>query len=227
MERDFWYRHTTWTPEDEAEFRAGLKRTRGRYHKATYFRIQAYHLQEAGGWERLNAALALLDELLSQQPDEFNVLAAFTQKAECLEQLGRIEEASASFRECFATQRANPGVHCSAHLSFGSLVVVRLGRVELYNEVLDLLVEFAKNEILPVQYYERNIILAYILSGTGLHSGARDAARRALSASAITDSGMRYHRRVGLVTDPDPAILRRLRKIASGGVLHRILSYIH
>jgi hypothetical protein len=48
MSKTEWFRRTTWTPEDEASFRARLKRSRGSFHKAQYLRIQAEHLQEVG-----------------------------------------------------------------------------------------------------------------------------------------------------------------------------------
>src|SRR5207244_3214998 len=95
---------------DQADFAAHLKRSRGLFHQAQYIRIQANYLQDVGTPEMLHAALALLDDLLTNYRDGFSVGTAYLQKAQCLEAFGRSQEALEAYRESLAAQRANPRV---------------------------------------------------------------------------------------------------------------------
>jgi hypothetical protein len=43
-----WYRKTTWSEADQADFFARFKRSRTPYNKAQYLRIQANYLEGVG-----------------------------------------------------------------------------------------------------------------------------------------------------------------------------------
>jgi len=62
-----WFRKTTWSADDERDFRAHLKRARVD-RRPQYLRIQAAHLLENGLPE---PALVLLDEFLAAPDDLF------------------------------------------------------------------------------------------------------------------------------------------------------------
>src|SRR5579862_3159698 len=214
MGQQDWYRRTTWTRRDQDEFAARLARSRSAFNKAQYLRIQALSLQQAGGRGRLLAALSLLDELVGLYPDELSLGTALMQRAECLEQLGRTDEAIDAYRGSLDAQRANPTVRDGAYLGYAALVVTRLRRLDLYVEVLAVLEEFGGGEVFPVQQYRYNALRAFILSELGRYLEAREAAILALAASAKKESPFRYHRGLGIVTNPEVVLQKRLERIA-------------
>jgi hypothetical protein len=57
-----WFRKTSWSETDQADFFARLKRSRGASNKAQYLRIQASHLEGVGSPGLLRASLTLLDK---------------------------------------------------------------------------------------------------------------------------------------------------------------------
>lgn len=108
MGKTEWFRRTTWTPEDQADFAAHLARSRTSFHKAQYLRIQASHLREVGRPAFAVAALQLLDQLLAEYPEPSELSMTHLQRAECLLDLGRSEEALGAFRRALSTQRQHP-----------------------------------------------------------------------------------------------------------------------
>ena len=103
-----WYERSTWTPEDQADFQARLKRSRGSVNKAQYLRLQALALQDAGTEALLEAAVELLDQLLRDCPDTSLLTSTYQQRAECLADLGRYDEALANYQAAFEAQRQAP-----------------------------------------------------------------------------------------------------------------------
>ncbi len=211
MARTEWYRRTTWTPADQEDFAAHLKRSRSPVQKAQYLRIQAHHLQEVGGSEMVRASLSLLDDLIENYPDNFSLGTAYMQKGQCLEELGRADDALEAYR--VAIQRANPHVRDSAYIAFGELVL-KMDRKDLYPEALAFLEEFGGHEYFPAESYRYNGARALMFEEMGRESEARLAARVALGASQKTESPFRYHRKLGLVREIDEAVHRRLVAIA-------------
>ena len=70
MSKVEWFRRTTWTAADAADFAAHLKRSRSDFHKAQYLRIQAGHLHAVGVPELTAVALGLLGQLVTDWPSE-------------------------------------------------------------------------------------------------------------------------------------------------------------
>src|SRR5215204_813222 len=118
MAKPEWFRKSSWSPDDEADFRARLGRSRAA-GRAQYLRLQAYHLQEVGTTELVSAALSLLDELITNHPDSSECASAHLQRGQCLADLGRLEQALAAYREAFEAQRKRPNVQTDVHLTFG------------------------------------------------------------------------------------------------------------
>lgn len=207
-----WFRRTNWTPEIEADFHVRLARARPA-NRAQYLRIQALHLQEAGGVARLRKALELLDLMLAKYPDRIELAEAHHGRGKCFIGLDEIDAAVGALRASFVTQRTVPNVRGPAYLTFG-LLVTRERRTALYDEALAALDEFGGREILPRQQYEAAAIRALVLDAKGAHRDAAAAAQRALDSAAKTHTGLRYHPRLALVVDPDPHIQKELQRIA-------------
>jgi len=98
MSKVEWFRRTTWTAADAADFAAHLKRSRSDFHKAQYLHIQAGHLHAVGVPELTAVALGLLDQLVTDWPSESQLSIAHAQRAQCLVDLGRSAEALDAYR---------------------------------------------------------------------------------------------------------------------------------
>ena len=106
MSSDDWYRRTTWTDTDRAEFHARLKRSRGAFHKAQYLRIQAHHLAKAN---LTQGAVELLDQLIADFPDPSQLAQAHLQYAECMLASDRVDDAVVAYRRAFDAEQAFSG----------------------------------------------------------------------------------------------------------------------
>ena len=209
-----WYRRTTWSAKDQMDFRARFGRSRSAANKAQYLRIQALHLQQAGGRDLLRAALDLLDEVLRDYPERSELASVYLQQGECLEALGHGSDAIDTLRRSLETQRSFPFSRNWAHLVFGEMVL-RHGRRELYPEALQALADLGDLDDLPIEKYRHQAIRASILDDLGRSDEACEAATLALTASSLTKSPLRNHPRVGLVGSPDPGLQQRLMAIAA------------
>lgn len=209
LSRAEWFRRTTWTREDAAEFEDRLGRSRSASHKAQYLRIQALHLHEVGTRGLTEAALGLLDQLIAKWPVASQLAAAQMLRAECLIDLGRPGDALQAYRAALDAQRTAPNWRTDAHLGFGELVVA-LRRAELYEEALAALEEFGDNDPFPAQQYSQAVTRALIAESRSELAEARRWARVALEAAASRESPFRRHKGLGLVRYADPVVYDRL-----------------
>jgi Tfp pilus assembly protein PilF len=190
-----------------------LNRSRSSYNKAEYARIQAWYLQQTGKEELARAALELLDLMLEKWPEGHALAAAHLQRAECLERLGEREGAIAAYRECVKAERENAGVIVFAGVEFGWFVVSR-GLTEYYDEIVDAMEGSTKYPMLPAQQFKYFAVFAIVRDHMYPCEDARRFAQRALEAAGAKESGLRYHKKVGLVKDPNKKVLLKLKKIA-------------
>jgi tetratricopeptide (TPR) repeat protein len=209
-----WFRRTSWTADDQADFANRLKRARTASGKAQYLRIQAHHLHEVGTRELNDAALGLLDRMLAEYPEPTEISTAHMQRAECLIDLGRPDDALDAYRQSFEVRRRVPNWANDAHLGFGGLVVA-LKRDDLYDSALAALNEFALDLTFPVDRYRAATIRALIADERGDASTAREWARRALEAAAKVESPFARHRKLGLVRSVEPDVYERLKRLAT------------
>jgi hypothetical protein len=71
--------------------------------------------------------------------------------------------------------------------------------------------------VFPVDRYMLSSVLAIIARDGGDHVRAREHARDAVAAAALTHSGFRYHPTIGLVQETETAMYRNVAKIAGDG----------
>jgi tetratricopeptide (TPR) repeat protein len=164
------------------------------------------YLQQTGKEELVRAAVELLDLLLEKWPEESELAAAHLQRAECLEKLGEREDAIAAYRECVKAERENPGVIVGAGVEFGWFAVTYA-------------MEGSEEHLLfPAEQFKFFAIIAIVLNHVKPCEDARRFAQRALDAAGAKKSGLRYHKKVGLVKDPNKEVLLKLKKIAKSGL---------
>jgi tetratricopeptide (TPR) repeat protein len=212
-----WYRRRTWSVTDQTDFETRLKRARTPYRRAQYLRLQALHLQEVGSPELHSAALELLDRLLREYSSETSQVAqAHEQRAQSLSALGRHQEALDAYRAALDAETIYPNWQTEAYLGYAELVLA-LGRVELYDEVLALLKAHHSSELFPIQQFRSASARAAIYEAQGERDLAGEAAVAALAAAAKTESPFRYHRTLGLVRPPLSEGKTWLERLARGG----------
>jgi len=210
-----WYRRSTWTAADSVEFFARLSRSKTDHHKGQYLRIQAVHLQRAGGAELVRAALELLDLMIEKYPHQMELASAHAQRGQCLRALGELDAALAAFQAALAAQRTWSNWLTDVHLDYGELVLA-LQRGDLYVTALAVLDEFGADARFPVEIYRASAISALVHEQQGQIAIARTFAQRALEAAAATKSPFRYHSALGLVTDTSTDFHGRLLSLLGG-----------
>ena len=215
MGRNDWYREKTWGEKTKKAFFERLNRSRSSFHKAQYIRIQALYLRETGKKKYVRAALELLDLILEKWPHPFELAAAHLERAKCLEALGGWATAIESYRESVQAERDNSGVKVCADLQF-AWFVVRRRLSKYYDEALSAMMEGDKDHLLIFPDYQFKFfsVISIILDHRGRAEDSMRFAKRALEAVAKKESPLRYHKKVGLVTNPDKAILKKLKRIA-------------
>lgn len=208
-----WFRRTTWSSEDRADFDLRLGRSRTAFHKSQYLRIQAHHLANDAKPPLYEAALELLDRLLRDFPDSSQLGEACRQRGACLAATQRTDEAFGAYQDALAAERSFPGIRGTAYLDCAELVLV-IGRADLYPELLDLTVSRGSAEIFPLGRYRAFCSAALLADRLGRSANAQSFARQALAAAAQKESPFRYHRTLGLVDRPDEDIQRLLSQLA-------------
>jgi tetratricopeptide (TPR) repeat protein len=204
-----WFRKTSWTSEESEDFFTRLKRSR-QFSRSQYLRIQASHLAHAGTRHLTLEAMTLLDLLFEEYPDQLEMASAYLQYAECLTSLGRIEEALGYFKKSIDFELAFPNVRTEAPIKFG-LTAIQYDCDSEYAAVLRALENFEPS--FPVDRFRMDGIRAIISRKNRDDEMAIFFATRALSAAEETDSGFRYHPKIGLVSDADTVLRKQLGEL--------------
>jgi tetratricopeptide (TPR) repeat protein len=193
-----WFRRSTWSASDQADFFARLKRSRGR--KTEYLRLQAAALADTRAPELIHAALQLLDIALGGSPDGFHLSMLHLQRAECLVALGRGPEAVLAFRASLQARRDQPNMINMAYLEF-AWTVARLRMTSHYDEVLMALREFGQQSdlVFPTNAFRYFGARALIAADQGDVSTARRCAADAIASAAEHRGPFARHPTFGLV----------------------------
>jgi tetratricopeptide (TPR) repeat protein len=209
-----WYRKTSWSEADQADFFARLKRSRTPYNKAQYLRVQAYYLEGVGSPELLKVSLTLLDKMLGEFPEKTQLASAYGQKASCLAKLGEIDQATTNYQRALETEREFPNVKTDAFIKFGKLVVENK-LTQFFDEALVALQEFKSRGIrFPRDIFHAFVILSIIAAQRGEAEKAEEFAKVALEAADKVHSELRYHSTVGLVRDKETPFYKSVQAIA-------------
>lgn len=209
-----WFRKTTWSEEDQADFFAHLEKNDNPFHAAQYVRIQALHLQDAGVPRMLYSAIKLIDLMIEKYPHKSQLAMAHMQKAECLDALGHVDEAIQSFRDSLDAQRSFLKAPSAVALSYGTFAVNR-ELAHLYDEVFDVLEELSDLLTSPAQKFQHFAIKAVISEHRGDLHEARGFAREAINATQQVYSGTHYDKQnLELVEKPDSKLHRKVIALA-------------
>lgn len=181
MAKDIWYQKKSWTPEDEKDFFTHLQRAKSTYNKAQHLRIQAYYLQYECAPPNFEAALILLEHLITDFPDPNELGAAYLQKAKCYEALGKIKEALPIYRDAVKFSKNDKGTYNTDAPFHFAIFVAEYHCREYYNEALD---NFKGSQIeltiFPHLQFKALASMAIMANDSGWKMKAKTKAREAL-----------------------------------------------
>lgn len=118
MAQDEWFRKTTWNDSDAQEFSARLVRSRSKFHKSQYLRVQAYTLAQTGSEKHAHAALELLNRLFEEFPEPSELSLAHLHAAQCHEQLGNLAKTVKHLELSLAAQGNYPNRDSGVSLEY-------------------------------------------------------------------------------------------------------------
>ncbi len=207
-----WFRTEAWTPKDQEEFYARLKRAR-EHKRSQYLRIKAGAIKDISP----NEAIKLLQIMLDDYPERIGIAVTYEMMAECYICLKNSEKAIEYFRKTLAFEKEFPNVITAVHFNFPMYVVTN-SLTDYYSEALDVLCNLADRYdrfvIFPIQGYKLHAVLAIICDHFKQREEAKQHARVALDFAKKEHSGFRYHATLGLVDKPDRRIFAQLKKIS-------------
>ncbi|MCU0351111.1 MAG: hypothetical protein MUF43_09825 [Flavobacterium sp.] len=163
-----WYRHKTWTKEDEKEFFAKLERAR-KDGRAQFLRVQAIELIDTKDKYLLDVAEVLLNKLLTDFPDNrIEKSQTFNSLGEIYKLRENFDKALEYFKKSLDFEKEFPNVITTSYLNF-SETVVQADKTELYDEVEKLLTEKIKKDTLtfPIENYIMYSVLSVIADFKG------------------------------------------------------------
>jgi tetratricopeptide (TPR) repeat protein len=201
MARDDWYRNANWNEEIAMRFEEKLRRSR---NKNQYLRIQALTIAA----EYPQVALDLLDRYFLLDESHDRALAHQT-RAEAYLALGRIEDAIVAYEATLRQEAAKPNVGTWVSVEFPYLVAVR-GLTPYFQRALEILASRTSALVFPVIRFKFHAARALILAAQGDVIQARLDAKTALNAAAEKRSEFERHPTLGLVSDTDEDVVRRL-----------------
>ncbi len=214
MPKNDWYRKTSWSSGDEAEFFTQLACSPTDIHRAQYLKVQALTLKDAGLFQE---ALALVEMTIERYPNrEATQLRKL--RAECLWALDLREAALEAYRAAFEAQREQRNILCNVALAFAEAFHdVDDGAHRL--ELLDLLREEVTQpeSFGPFLEFRYALMFTRLLAGLGEMNAASKWADRALAAQRAKISGLRHYRPAGWASGIDERTEIWLRSIVALG----------
>ena len=208
-----WYRRSTWTNEDEAEFFKKLGRAQ-KSNRPQYLRIQALHLYQTMNHELLRVAESLAYKMLNEYSDSdfirLQIASAYELLGKIYEELGEHDKAILHYQKALEQENIYPNCLTDAYLNYAELVI-RIQRVEMFSEVEKILLEREQRAVFPIQKYKRYIILAIIDKYRGNDAEAQEYMVLAKQNASADTSGFRYHKTLGLVKETDKWLEKLLK----------------
>jgi len=208
-----WYRRTTWTPKDAAEFERRL--SRARTQRSQYLRIQSLTLAEQGDPKLADVAIELARRSLAEDPDSVFTAELHLTIAQAYATKGDMASAVKAYREAMQAEKKKGQIRCMAYLQFAWFAATR-ELTELYEEALDALNAMQPEDLVfPITQYMYFGTLAIICDHWGDSKYARRMARNAMNAAKQQVGPFPCHRTVGLVEGIDPRVRQKIEALAS------------
>jgi hypothetical protein len=212
MSAEEWFRCTTWSAAEAAEFERKLARSRGQ--RTQYLRIQALTLAETNNPTVARPAILLANQYLEEEPrGPFRVQALCT-IARASTTVKDVDGAIDAYRRAIEAERFG-GIRCRAYLEFAWFATTR-GLSDLFDEVLAAIENsFQPNDLIfPITQYKYFAAIALISDALGDSENASRMARNALQAASKHEGPFRRHPDVGMLVGRDEKIFRKIKQLA-------------
>jgi hypothetical protein len=214
MKSEDWYRNEVWSPDIERNFHSKLSNARSQ--RDQYLKIQILCLTE----RHPHAALGLGKFYFETRSDCSWDLDVKHATAKAHEQLKDFDAASEAYREILKHECDKPFFPFMALLDAPYLIARKTLKSE-FSFALETLtraeLEFSKRGITHVvEQFILHASHAIIRNHSKQKPEARDHAVVALKLAGVKDSGLRYHRKVGLVGPEYQKTILTLKSITSG-----------
>ncbi len=214
MAKNDWYRNESWDNETEKLFLEKLARARSR--RDQYLKIQIGYLAKTLPKHALRLC-QLYDDTRTDTSWDLDVkqFAAHAHEA-----LGQIPEAVAKYREILEHQESEPFFPNNVLLET-PLLIAGKGQPSDFNFAWNTL-ERAGEDLsrrglrFATQTFILHAARALLEHRSGQIEAAKAQARIALDAAAVSHSGLRYHRKAGLVGPEHRPTILELKSITSG-----------
>jgi tetratricopeptide (TPR) repeat protein len=206
-----WYRRKSWTKSDEEDFFKKLNRAR-KDGRAQYLKIQAIELVETKDKVLLKVAEDLLNKMLTEYPDDdFNKGGALCTLGDIYKFQEDYKQAISYYKQALDFEKVYPNVITEAYLDYSELVV-KTGDTTSFDEVEQVLLERQPDLIFPIQKYKVNALLSIINKHKNNHDKAKYFADLAEQSASAENSGLRYHKYLGVVTERDEWLEKNINK---------------
>jgi tetratricopeptide (TPR) repeat protein len=207
-----WFRKTTWTEEDRLEYFQKLKRAR-EYNKPQYLRIQAYTLYCTNEKKLLIAALDLLKKYFEEYPeDNIEKSSSYQLMGNIYCKMKKYDLALEKYNHALDFEEKFPNVQTGAYLDYSELII-QLNKVELFENVKNIILKKDGEIDFPINLYKKNAILSIIYKYDGDIEKAKFYKRLAEEAANAEETDFRWHKKLGLVKKRNK-LLDKLWKIA-------------
>ncbi len=214
MGREDWYRNEEWNSEIENRFLERLDRSRGQ--RDQQLKIQIQTLAERFPCD----ALRLVDTYNNTRTNEVWDLEVIAASAKAYEKLGKLNKALDEYRSILQHDESQPFFPAYVLLD-APFLIARKGEISEFPFAFDLLLRAEKSLSkqglnFAVQRFLYHACHALIRQRSGQKEQAKEHAVAALSEAGVRASGLRYHRKVGLVGDEHKTTVLALKSITSG-----------
>ena len=214
MGRDDWYRNEEWNSEVEKVFLERLARSRGQRDQQLKIQVQMLAARFPNDALRL---IEIYDDTRTEEVWDLDVIAA---SAKAYEELGETGKALEAYRRILQHDENQPFFPMHVLLD-APYLIARKGDVSDFPLAFELLqraeMSMQKQGLnFAAQRFVFNASYALIRQRSGQQDQAKEHAVAALERAGVRHSGLRYHRKVGLVGDEHRKTIVRLRSIASG-----------
>lgn len=214
MGREDWYRNEEWNSEIEKRFLQRLDRSRGQRDQQLKIQIQTLA-------ERFPSdALRLVDTYNETRTDDVWDLEVIAASAKAFEKLGKSQKALDAYRNILKHNESQPFFPAYVLLD-APFLIARKGKISEFPFAFDLLRRAEQNISkqclgFSVQRFLYHACHALIRQRSGQKEQAKEHAIAALGEAGVRDSGLRYHRKVGLIGEEHQMTVLALKSITSG-----------
>lgn len=214
MGKDDWYRNEEWNSEIEKGFLTRLARSRGQRDQQLKIQIQML----AGRFP--SDALGLVELYKVTRTEKTWDLDVIAASARAYEVLGKTDKALVAYRSILQHDENKPFFPTWVLLD-APFLIAKKGKVSDFPYAFELL-QRAKLNIskqglnFAVQQFVFYACHALIRHRSGQKEEAKENALAALQLASVRHSGLRYHRKVGLVGKEHQATILALKSITSG-----------